>query len=105
MYSDSENGTLKLQTDANRRRIDDVNNEILALQATMELRREEQRGIQSLFKLGYANRNEVRRIELTYLQAEQQFAAKLNQLQTELSTLKKSEVYDKRKELLSWKAK
>ncbi len=105
MYTDSENGTHKLLTDANKRRIDDVNNEILALQATMELRREEQRGIQSLFKLGYANRNEVRRIELTYLQAEQQFAAKLNQLQSELSTLKKSEVYDKRKELLSLEGK
>ncbi len=105
MYVDDENGTHKLLTDANKRRIDDVNNEILALQATMELRSEEQRGIQDLFKLGYANRNEVRRIKLTYLQAEQQFAAKLNQLQTELSTLKKSEVYDKRKELLSLEGK
>ncbi len=105
MYTDSENGTHKLQVDANKRRIDDVNNEILAAQATMELRREEQRGIQSLFKLGYANRNEVRRIELTYLQAEQQFAAKLNQLQTELSTLKKSQVYDQRKELLALEGK
>ncbi len=105
MYTDDENGTHKLSVDANKRRIDDVNNEILALQATMELRREEQRGIQQLFKLGYANRNEVRRIELTYLQAEQQFSAKLNQLQTELSTLKKSEVYDRRKELLSLEGK
>ncbi len=69
MYVDDENGTHKLLTDANKRRIDDVNNEILALQATMELRSEEQRGIQDLFKLGYANRNEVRRIKLTYLQA------------------------------------
>ena len=105
MYSDSQNGTLKLQTDANKRRIDDVNNEILALQATMELRRAEHNGIEELFKLGYANRNEVRRVELTYLQAEQQFAAKLNQLQTELSTLRKSDVYDKRKELLSLEGK
>ncbi len=105
MYVDEKNGTHKLAVDANKRRIDDVNNEILAAQATMELRREEQRGAQSLFKLGYANRNEVRRVELTYLQAEGQFAAKLNQLQTELSTLKKMEVYEQRKELLSLEGK
>jgi len=101
MYTDKDNGTKKLAVDANKRRIDDVNNEILSAQATMELRREEQRGIQSLFKLGYANRNEVRRVELTYLQAEGLFAAKLNQLQTEVSTLKKMEVYEQRKDLLS----
>jgi HlyD family secretion protein len=105
MYIDKDSGTHKLSVDANKRRIDDVNNEILAAQATMELRREEQRGVQSLFKLGYANRNEVRRIELTYLQAEGQFAAKLNQLQTEVSTLKKMEVYEQRKELLSLEGK
>lgn len=105
MYIDKENGTQKLAVDANKRRIDDVNNEILSAQATMELRREEHRGIQSLFKLGYANRNEVRRIELTYLQAEGLFAAKLNQLQTELSTLKKMQVYEQRKELLGLEGK
>jgi len=105
MYVDKDNGTQKLSTDANRRRIDDVNNDILAAQATMELRREEQRGVQSLFKLGYATRNEVRRIELTYLQAEGQFAAKLNQLQTEVSTLKKMQVYEQRKDLLSLEGK
>jgi HlyD family secretion protein len=105
MYSDKDNGTQKLAMDANKRRIDDVNNDILSAQATMELRREEHRGILSLFKLGYANRNEVRRIELTYLQAEGQFAAKLNQLQTEVSTLKKMQVYEQRKELLSLEGK
>ncbi|MDZ4852185.1 MAG: efflux RND transporter periplasmic adaptor subunit [Pirellulaceae bacterium] len=105
MYNDKDNGTHKLAMDASKRRIDDVNNEILAAQATMELRREEQRGIQSLFKLGYANRNEVRRIELTYLQAEGQFAAKLNQLQSELATLKKAEIYEQRMELLRLEGK
>jgi len=105
MYVDKDNGTQKLAVDANKRRIDDVNNEILAAQATMELRREDQRGIQSLFKLGYANRNEVRRIDLTYLQAEGQFAAKLNQLQTELATLKKAEIYEQRMELLRFEGK
>lgn len=105
MYTDKENGTHKLALDANKRRIDDVNNEILAAQATMELRREEQRGVQTLFNLGYANRNEVRRIELTYLQAEGQFAAKINQLQTEVATLKKMQVYEQRKDLLALEGK
>lgn len=105
MYVDESNGTHRLAVAANKRRIDDVNNEILAAQATMKLRREEQRGVEALFELGYANRNEVRRIELTYLQAEGQFAAKLNQLQSEQSALKKMEVYEQRKELLSLKGK
>jgi RND family efflux transporter MFP subunit len=100
MYVDQENGTQKLATDANKRRIDDVNNEILAAQATMVLRREEHCGYQSLFKLGYSNRNEVRRVELTYLQAEGQLVAKLNQLQTEIATLKKMQVYEQRKDQL-----
>ncbi|MFN9915568.1 MAG: hypothetical protein ACK53L_23455, partial [Pirellulaceae bacterium] len=55
--------------------------------------------------MGYASRNEVRRIELTYLQAEAQFAAKLNQLQTELSTLKKMEIYEQRRELMQLEGK
>jgi HlyD family secretion protein len=105
MYVDKDNGTHKLAVEANKRRIDDVNNEILAAQATMELRREDQRGIQSLFKMGYANRNEVRRIDLTYLQAEGQFAAKLNQLQTELATLKRAEIYERRMEMLRLEGK
>lgn len=105
MFVDQENGSHKLTVDANKRRIDDVNNEILAAQATMELRREEQNGYQALFKLGYANRNEVHRFKLTYLQAEGLFAAKLNQLHTELSTLKKTQVYDRRKEMLSLEGK
>ncbi len=37
---------------------------------------------------------------MTYLQAEGQFVAKLNQLQTELATLKKMQVYEQRKERL-----
>ncbi len=105
MYVDKDNGTHKLAMDANKRRIDDVNNEILAAQATMELRREDQRGITSLFELGYANRNEVRRTDLTYLTAEGQFAAKLNQLQTELATLKRAEIYEKRMEMLRLEGK
>ena len=105
MYVDKDNGTHKLAMEANKRRIDDVNNDILAAQATMELRREEQRGIQSLFKLGYANRNEVRGKDLIYLQAEGQFAAKLNQLQSELATLKKAEIYEQRMELLKLEGK
>ncbi|MEQ1825352.1 MAG: efflux RND transporter periplasmic adaptor subunit [Pirellula sp.] len=105
MYTDNENGTKKLLVDANKRRIDDVNNEILAAQATLGLRREEHRGFQSLFELGYANRNEVRQRELIYLQAEGQFAAKLNQLQTEISTLRKMQVYEQRRELLNLEGK
>ncbi len=105
MYVDAENGTHKLSVEESKRAIDDLNNQILAAQATMELRREDQRGIQSLFKLGYANRNEVRRVALTYLQAEGEYAAKLNRLQTELAALKKKENYEQRMELLRLEGK
>jgi HlyD family secretion protein len=105
MFVDKDNGTYKLAMDANKRRIDDVNNEILSSQATMELRQEEKRGIQTLFEMGYASRNEVRRIELTYLTAEAQFAAKLNQLQTELSTLKKAQIYEQRRDMMNLEGK
>ncbi len=105
MYMDEENGTHKLAIEESKRAIDDANNQILAAQATMELRGEDQRGVQALFKLGYANRNEVRRTALTYLLAEGEYAAKLNRLQAELATLKKKENYERRMEELRLQGK
>ena len=100
MYTDDESGTHKLAVEEIKRSIDEVNNEILEAQATLELRRDDRRGIDSLYKLGYANRNELRKSELAYLQAEGKYAAQLNKLETSLATLRKKENYEREMELL-----
>lgn len=105
MYTDDESGTLKLAVEEIKRSIDEVNNDILEAQATLELRRDDRRGIDSLYKLGYANRNELRKSQLAYLQAEGKYAAQLNKLETTLATLRKKENYEREMELLRLEGK
>ena len=105
MYTDDESGTHKLAVEEIKRSIDEVNNEILEAQATLELRRDDRRGIDSLYKLGYANRNELRKSELAFLQAEGMYAAQLNKLETTLATLRKKENYEREMELLRLRGK
>ncbi|MCO8123626.1 efflux RND transporter periplasmic adaptor subunit [Stieleria sp. TO1_6] len=105
MFSDVESGTHKLAVEEIKRSIDDVNNQILEAQATLELRRDDRRGIDSLYKLGYANRNELRKSELAFLQAEGKYAAQLNKLETSLATLAKKENYEREMELLTLRGK
>lgn len=100
MFTDKESGTYRLAVEEIKRSIDDTNNEILASQASLELKDDDRRGLQSLFKLGYANRNELRRSELSYLQAEGEYAAKLNKLQTSMATLRKKQDYEQRMQLM-----
>nr|WP_286178077.1 efflux RND transporter periplasmic adaptor subunit [Rhodopirellula sp. JC639] len=105
MYTDDESGTHKLAVEEIKRSIDEVNNQILEAQATLELRRDDRRGIDSLYKLGYANRNELRKSELAFLQAEGKYAAQLNKLETSLATLRKKENYEREMELLRLRGK
>ncbi|MEM9644549.1 MAG: efflux RND transporter periplasmic adaptor subunit [Planctomycetota bacterium] len=105
MFIDKESGTYKLEVEKIKRGIDDVNNQILEAQASLELRRDDQRGIDSLYKLGYANRNELRKSKLLFLQAEGKYAAQLNQLETSLATLRRKENYEREMELLTLKGK
>lgn len=100
MFSDDDNGTYKLEKEEIERLIDDVNNEIRAAQANLKLKENEKRGIESLFKLGYAGKSEVERVRLDFLQAEGQFAAKVNKLKTQLASLSKKETYEQEMELL-----
>ena len=100
MFRDEQSGTYKLEVEEIRREIDDVNNQILEAQATLELRRDDRRGIDSLYKLGYANRNELRKAKLAFMQAEGKYAAQLNKLETSLATLRKKQNYERKMELL-----
>jgi RND family efflux transporter MFP subunit len=105
MFTDEENGTHKLDVEAVNRQIEDINNEILAAQANLELKRNEKRGIESLFKLGYAGKSEVDRCRLEFLQAEGQYAAKVNKLRTQLATLAKMKTYEREMEYLRLEGK
>lgn len=100
MFQDEESGTYKLEVEEIRREIDDVNNQILEAQASLELRRDDRSGIDSLYKLGYANRNELRKAKLAFMQAEGNYAAQLNKLETSLATLRKKQNYERKMELL-----
>lgn len=105
MFQDGESGTYKLAVEEIHRDIDDVNNEILAAQANLELKRDDQRGIEQLFKMGYAGRSEVRRSQLSYLEAEGKYAATLNRLENQMATLRKKQNYERRMELLRLQGK
>lgn len=105
MFQDPESGTHKLAVDEIERSIEDVNNEILSAQAALELQTDDRRGIETLFRLGYANRNELRRSELSYMQAEGKYAATLNKLRTHQSSLEKTRNYVRRMELLTLEGK
>ncbi len=100
MYVDKESGTYQLEVEQIKRTIDDVNNEILAAQANLELKGNQKLGIESLFKLGYAGKSELERSRFDFLQAESQYAAKMNRLRTQLSSLDKKETYEREMELL-----
>lgn len=100
MFTDQEAGTHQLEVEEIKRLIDDTNSEILAAQANLELRNNDKLGIESLFKLGYAGKNELDRSRLDFLQAEGQFAAKMNRLQTQMASLVKKETFEREMQIL-----
>jgi multidrug efflux pump subunit AcrA (membrane-fusion protein) len=93
MFVDETHGTHRLEVEEIKRLIEDANNQILQAQATLELKRNEKRGVESLFKLGYAGKSEFDRVRLDFLQAENEYAARMNKLRTQMATLKKKETY------------
>lgn len=105
MFEDAERGSHQLALEAIKRQIDDLNNEILTAEMNLKLRRNEKVGIESLFKLGYAGKSEMDRSVLSYLQAEGDYAAKLNKLQTQTASLEKLDSYDKQMQVLELQGK
>lgn len=105
MYLDEGSGTKRLAIEAINRLIDDVNNEILTAEMNLKLRRNEKVGIESLFKLGYAGKSEKDRSVLSYLQAEGDYAAKLNKMQTQMAALEKIETYESQMQTMLLKGK
>jgi len=105
MFVDKESGTHKLEVEAIERQVEDINNEILGAKGTLELKRNEQRGIEALFKLGYAGKHQLDQSVLDLLQAESQYVAKINKLNTQLATLKKKQTYERQMEELTLQGK
>ncbi len=105
MFNDPQKGSHQLAIEAINRQLDDLNNEILAAEMNLKLRRNEKVGIESLFKLGYAGKSEMDRSVLSYLQAEGDYAAKLNKLQTQMASLEKLNTFDREMQLLALEGK
>ena len=105
MFQDDEMGTHKLEMAVIERRIDDINNEIKAAEATLLIRKNDLRGIESLFKMGYAGKSELDRSHLEFLQAESSFTAKINKLNTEVASLKQKDTYEQQMQELRLKGR
>ncbi len=100
MYQDDEKGTHRLEVEAIKREIDGINNDIKAAEGSLLLKKNELRGIESLFKMGYAGKSELDRSRLEFLQAESKYAADVNKLSTKLAGLTKKKTYEREMEQL-----
>lgn len=105
MFKDPDNGSHKLALEAIERLIEDLNNEILAAEMNLKLARNDNTGIESLFKLGYAGKSELDRSVLSLLKAEGDYAAKLNKLNTQLASFQKLNSFERRMQELQLKGK
>jgi RND family efflux transporter MFP subunit len=100
MFTDEDSGTHKLAVEEIKRTIDDTNSEIMSSEVSLRLKKTDRNGIESLFRLGYAGKSELDRSNLTYLQAESQYAAKLNRMETARAKLEKAENYEYRMQVM-----
>ena len=105
MFQDEEIGTHKLEKAVIERQIDDINNDIKAAEATLLIKKNDLRGIESLFKMGYAGKSELDRSRLEFLQAESKFSANINKLDTQLASLNQKKTYERKMQELRLKGR
>ncbi len=101
MFQDPKTGSHKLALEAIERLIEDLNNEILAAEMNLKLARNDNTGIESLFKLGYAGKSELDRSVLSLLKAEGDYAAKLNKLNTQMASFQKLDKFEREMQMLT----
>jgi HlyD family secretion protein len=94
MFQDAEKGTYQHEVEDIQRRIHDLQNDILAAKGSLQLKLNEKLGIEALFKMGYAGKSELDRARLEFLQAESQYAARLNGLTTLRASLERKRSYE-----------
>lgn len=105
MFRDPDTGSHQLALEAIERQIEDLNNEILAAEMNLKLARNDNTGIESLFKLGYAGKSELDRSVLSLLKAEGDYAAKLNKLSTQMASFKKLNHFERQMQELQLEGK
>lgn len=105
MFKDPKTGSHKLALEAIERLIEDLNNEILAAEMNLKLARNDNTGIESLFKLGYAGKSELDRSVLSLLKAEGDYAAKLNKLNTQMASFQKLNSFERQMQELQLQGK
>lgn len=105
MFQHDLTGSHKLAVEALDRQIEDLNNDIMAAEMNLKLRNNERSGIEQLFRLGYAGKSELDRSELSYLQAEGDYAAALNKLSTQTAARKKLQTFERKMQMLELKGK
>jgi HlyD family secretion protein len=105
MFKDPKTGSHKLALEAIERLIEDLNNEILAAEMNLKLARNDNTGIESLFKLGYAGKSELDRSVLSLLKAEGDYAAKLNKLNTQMASFEKLNSFERQMQELQLQGK
>ncbi len=101
MFKDPKSGSHQLALEAIQRQIEDLNNEILAAEMNLKLARNDNTGIESLFKLGYAGKSELDRSVLSLLKAEGDYAAKLNKLNTQMASFQKLNHFERQMQELT----
>lgn len=105
MFKDPDTGSHQLALEAIERMIEDLNNEILAAEMNLKLARNDNTGIESLFKLGYAGKSELDRSVLSLLKAEGDYAAKLNKLNTQMASFEKLNNFERQMQELQLEGK
>lgn len=95
MFKDPKSGSHKLALEAVERQIEDLNNEILTAEMNLKLARNDNTGIESLFKLGYAGKSELDRSVLSLMKAEGDYAAKLNKLNTQMASFENLDHFER----------
>lgn len=105
MFKHPKTGSHKLALEAIERQIEDLNNEILAAEMNLKLARNDNTGIESLFKLGYAGKSELDRSVLSLLKAEGDYAAKLNKLNTQMASFEKLNNFERQMQELTLQGK
>lgn len=100
MFQDPQKGTHRLQVDEINRTIDETENEILAAKASLQLSQNDLEGLETLYRYGYVGKNELERIRLDYLQAQGEVAAKTNRLQTQIASVEKMNVFERKMQLM-----
>lgn len=105
MFKDEKSGTHQLAVEDIQRKIDDINTEILAARAKLELAKKDLHATESLFELGYAGKSELDRSKLSVLQSESEFASKMNNLRTNFAALTKKETYEKQMQSMTLEGK